>query len=223
MALLGLPLAPVLDDLLYRVAPEDQLASYEVMEAGITRWSCIGPIDRSCDVRGGLTALAARFPDIANAFDNLHMLHDMVNDILATEWMTDAKKREQITRACVAGPADAHRGEKPGSRLRTGCDHRFFAGMPGMGIMKGMTPELMWMEGMGWMSMQDCHHCSMPLWTKEECVAKSDGHRRRLGDARLLCALCAGHVGGDQAGPFSSFRRKIRMNCSSSSRTSRET
>ena len=33
-----------MDDLLYRVAPEDQLASYEVMGAGITGWSCIGPI-----------------------------------------------------------------------------------------------------------------------------------------------------------------------------------
>ena len=40
-------------------------------------------------------------------------------------------------------------------------------GMPMMGMMKGMTPELMWMEGMGWMSMQDCHHCSMPLWDGE--------------------------------------------------------
>ncbi len=28
---------------------------------------------------------AARFPQISNTFDNLHMLHDMVNDILARQ------------------------------------------------------------------------------------------------------------------------------------------
>ena len=32
-------------------------------------------------------------------------------------------------------------------------DHRFFVGMPGMGLMKGMNPDLMWMQGQGWMSM----------------------------------------------------------------------
>lgn len=32
-----------------------------------------------------------------------------------------------------------------------------------MGMMKGMTPELMWMPVMGWMDMSECHHCSMPL------------------------------------------------------------
>jgi hypothetical protein len=42
---------------------------------------------------------AARFPRLANIFDNLHMLHDLVNDILATEGMTEAQKGQQIKRA----------------------------------------------------------------------------------------------------------------------------
>ncbi len=36
---------------------------------------------------------AARYPHIANTFDNLHMLHDLVNDILASDWMTGAAER----------------------------------------------------------------------------------------------------------------------------------
>jgi len=42
---------------------------------------------------------ARRFPAISNTFDNLHMLHDMVNDILASDWLTPQQKDEQITRA----------------------------------------------------------------------------------------------------------------------------
>jgi hypothetical protein len=39
-------------------------------------------------------------------------------------------------------------------------------GMPGMGMMPGSTLQVMWMDGQGWMSMADCHHCSMPLATE---------------------------------------------------------
>jgi len=134
---------------------------------------------------------SARFPHIANAFDNLHMLHDMVNDILATEWMTQKQKDEQIRRAIWLVSAEAHESEKPGdTSADLAHDHRFFVGMPGMGMMKGMTPELMWMEGMGWMNMADCHHCSMPLWDgKDEWRNPSviaDGR-----SMRVRCALCA--------------------------------
>jgi hypothetical protein len=80
---------------------------------------------------------AARFPHIANAFDNLHMLHDMVNDILASDWINEAEKEKQIKRAMWIVSADAHRGEKPGAVRELGGlhDHRFMDGMPGMGIM----------------------------------------------------------------------------------------
>jgi hypothetical protein len=188
-------------DLLYRVAPADQLASYEVMGSryhGVELYRT----DRSFMPMFGEVSprFAARFPDIANAFDNLHMLHDMVNDLLATDWMTDAEKREQITRAVWLVSADAHRGEKPGTESKDRLhDHRFFEGMAGMGMMKGMSPELMWMQGMGWMSMQDCHHCSMPLWTKEEAwrnpTVIADGWAMRV-----RCALCARDMSAETKG-----------------------
>ncbi len=83
---------------------------------------------------------SAKYPGIANAFDNLHMLHDMVNDILASDWMTDAQKQEQIKRAVYMISPDAHKGCKPGEDRGVidgiSHDHRFMAGMPGMGVMK---------------------------------------------------------------------------------------
>lgn len=84
-----------------------------------------------------------RFPEIANAFDNLHMLHDMVNDILASDWMTAAQKQQQIKRALFILSPDAHRGCQPGENrgVTDGVshDHRFMEGMPGMGLMRNGT------------------------------------------------------------------------------------
>jgi hypothetical protein len=166
---------------------------------------------------------ASRFPHIANAFDNLHMLHDMVNDILASDWMTEKQQDEQIKRAIWLVSAAAHRAEGSGEveraegqrdggagRKRTpersvpvsadrAHDHRHFVGMPGMGMMTGMTPELMWMEGMGWMSMAECHHCSMPLWEGDEtwrnATVTADGW-----SMRVRCALCARDMAAETKG-----------------------
>jgi|GEM_PF-722270 len=106
-----------------------------------------------------------RFPEMANAFDNLHMLHDMVNDILATEWLSPDQKEEQIKRAIWLVVEDPHKGEKPGD-FKAGDplhDHRFMSGQPGMGMMRMASPKLMFMSGMGWMEMGVCGHCSMPM------------------------------------------------------------
>lgn len=89
---------------------------------------------------------SAKYPQIANAFDNLHMLHDMVNDILASDWMTDAEKTAQIKRAVYMMSPDAHKDCKPGENRGVidgiSHDHRFMAGMPGMGVMKtGIATE----------------------------------------------------------------------------------
>jgi hypothetical protein len=80
---------------------------------------------------------AARFPQIANTFDNLHMLHDMVNDILASDWMSEEQKEAQIKRAIWMVSAQAHKGMKPGDFNPDDAmhDHRFMPGMPGMGMM----------------------------------------------------------------------------------------
>jgi hypothetical protein len=169
------------------------------------------------------------------------MLHDMVNDILASDGMTEKQKQQAVKQAIWMVSAEAHKGEKPGESpaaqssgegragergsgraeepVRPGDflnpeprtlnpeetlnpalhDHRFFAGMPGMGLMKGMTPELMWMPGMGWMSLQDCHHCSMPLWEGGESWRNpsviADGWAMRV-----RCPLCARDMAAETKG-----------------------
>lgn len=80
---------------------------------------------------------AARFPEIANTFDNLHMLHDIVNDALASEWMNEKQQEEQIQRAIWLVMAANHEGMEAGKTYGNDKlhDHRFMAGMPGMGWM----------------------------------------------------------------------------------------
>lgn len=188
-------------DTLYRVDREDQKASYELVGDRYHKTE-LYRTDRPFMPMFAETSprFAARFPHIANAFDNLHMLHDMVNDILATEWMTERQKEEQIKRAIWLVSADAHEGENPGAHSAEGPhDHRHFVGMPGMGMMKGMTPELMWMPEMGWMSMADCHHCSMPLWdgadTWRNPSVMADGWAMRV-----RCVLCARDMSAETKG-----------------------
>ncbi len=96
---------------------------------------------------------AQKFPHIANTFDNLHMLHDMLNDILASDWMTEEQKEAQIKRVTWMVSADAHKGMEPGKQYGTDGlhDHRFMAGMPGMGMM----PE-------GLMNHGSMNHDAMP-------------------------------------------------------------
>jgi hypothetical protein len=88
---------------------------------------------------------AKRFPEISNTFDNLHMLHDMVNDILASDWLTPQQKDEQITRAIWLVMAANHQGMEAGKNYGgEGLhDHRFESGIPGMGLM----PESISHEG----------------------------------------------------------------------------
>ncbi|GAB4237377.1 MAG: hypothetical protein Kow0049_23060 [Stanieria sp.] len=80
---------------------------------------------------------AQRFPEIANTFDNLHMLHDMVNDALASEWMSEKQQEEQIQRAIWLVMAANHEGMEAGKTYGQDKlhDHRFMGGMPGMGWM----------------------------------------------------------------------------------------
>lgn len=56
-------------------------------------------------------SFAARYPEIANIFDNLHMLHDNISDILASEALPtwDAKRAEiyRLVNAYYLASADA--------------------------------------------------------------------------------------------------------------------
>lgn len=142
-----------------------------------------------------------KYPYIANAFDNLHMLHDMVNDILASDWIPQPEKEKQILRAIWIVSADAHRGEKPGDvQEEEGMhDHRHMLGMPGMGFMKYGTEDVMWMDNMGWMSMADCHHCSMPLPEAEDAW-KAPTVTAEGWSMRVRCPLCARDMAAETKG-----------------------
>ena len=55
--------------------------------------------------------VAAEYPEIANIFDNLHMMHDNISDILATDllptWEEKRKEIYRVTRAYYWSSADA--------------------------------------------------------------------------------------------------------------------
>lgn len=80
---------------------------------------------------------ATRFPEISNTFDNLHMLHDLVNDILASDWMTEQQQDEQVKRAIWLVMDANHKAMEAGKQYgKDGLhDHRYMPGMPGMGMM----------------------------------------------------------------------------------------
>ncbi|RYG45366.1 hypothetical protein EON79_12820 [bacterium] len=141
---------------------------------------------------------ARRFPEMSNAFDNLHMLHDMVNDILATESFTAAQRAEQIQRAIWLVSDDAHRGERPGDRGEPMHDHRFPDAQPGMGMMRMASPGLMFMSGMGWMNMSECAHCSMPIDFEDRtsgATVSVDGWTMNV-----RCVLCARDMAAQSEG-----------------------
>lgn len=141
---------------------------------------------------------AKRFPYIANSFDNLHMLHDNVGDILATDSLSEAQKKEQIDIAIWRVLGTTHLGEEPGTgEPGTLHDHRYPMGMPGMGWMKGSTDEDMYMSGMGWMNMSECGHCSIALPDGDQwgATVSADGWTMMV-----RCMLCARDMAGETIG-----------------------
>jgi hypothetical protein len=152
-------------DMLYRVPAIDQILQYELIGQTYHERE-LYKIDRDfMPMTAELSPrFAKRFPEIANAFDNLHMLHDNVNDILANPTFTEMQKQEQIKTAIYRVLASTHVGESAGEGKEvTLHDHRHPDGAPGMGMMLGSTEREMYMSGMGWMDMSECAHCSIPL------------------------------------------------------------
>jgi len=154
-------------DMLYRVPVSDQAPQYGVLGARYHETELYKTDRDFMPMTAELSPrFAKRFPAIANAFDNLHMLHDNVNDILATDGLTEAQRQEQVRIAIYRVLASTHAHEEPGvgeDHPISLHDHRHPASMPGMGYMKGSEDDLMFMSGMGWMDMSECAHCSIPL------------------------------------------------------------
>ncbi|NUL81594.1 MAG: hypothetical protein HUU60_02580 [Armatimonadetes bacterium] len=140
---------------------------------------------------------AKRFPHIANAFDNLHMLHDRVNDALAAnkgrEWTEN-----EIDLAIWEVLSSTHHKCKPGEGETIGLhDHRHPMGMPGMGMMKGSDEETMYMPGMGWMRMWECAHCSVPLPSGDNWGASVTANGWTM---LVRCIMCARDMAAETIG-----------------------
>lgn len=139
-----------------------------------------------------------QFPEMANAFDNLHMLHDMVNDILASDWIALDQKQEQIKRALWMVLGSTHENEDAGEgEPGTLHDHRFPMGMPGMGMMKGSDDQIMYMSGMGWMNMSECGHCTVPLRHDDLWGASVSANGWTM---LVRCPLCARDMASETPG-----------------------
>lgn len=190
-------------DALYGKTREEQKAVYEVI-GGQYRKTELYRTDRYFMPMTAETSprFSARFPYIANVFDNLHMLHDMVNDILVSDDLTEQQKDEQVTRAIWLVMEKAHEGYKPGDAPEQGGwrDYRHMEGMPGMGLMPGMPQDRMFMPGLGWMSLSECHHCSMPLAEAPKDQWRVSSVSADGWTMRVRCALCARDMSAETKG-----------------------
>lgn len=177
-------------DMLYRVPIADQAPQYKVLGERYHE-SELYKTDRDfMPMTAELSPrFAKRFPQIANAFDNLHMLHDNVNDILTQERLTEPQKRAAVKEAIIRVLASTHANEKAGAGdPLTLHDHRHPTSVPGMGMMKGSEGDVMWMSGMGWMDMSECAHCSISMPTTEPWGATVTAAGWTMSVRCLMCA-----------------------------------
>lgn len=177
-------------DMLYRVPIVDQAPQYKVLGERYQE-SELYKTDRDfMPMTAELSPrFAKRFPQIANAFDNLHMLHDNVNDILTQERLTEPEKRAAVKEAIIRVLASTHANEKPGAgEALTLHDHRHPTSVPGMGMMKGSEGDVMWMSGMGWMDMSECAHCSISMPMSEPWGATVTAAGWTMSVRCLMCA-----------------------------------
>ena len=152
-------------DMLYRVPLEDQAPQYKLIGDRYHQTELYKTDREFMPMSAEMSPrFSKRFHNIANSFDNLHMLHDNVNDILAQPTLTERQKQDQVKIAIYRVLSSTHWKEKSGEgQPGTLHDHRHPYGMEGMGMMKGSEEDIMYMAGMGWMDMSKCSHCSISL------------------------------------------------------------
>jgi len=186
-------------DMLYRTTTDTHIPQYDVMGARYRDVELYNIEREFMPMTGEMSPrFALRFPEIANSFDNLHMLHDNVNDILSAKGLSEIQKKEQIDIAIWRVLASTHSGHESGTgEPGTLHDHRFPAGMPGMGWMKGTTEDEMYMSGMGWMNMTECAHCSMFLPGGDQWGATVTANGWTM---TVRCMLCARDMASETIG-----------------------
>lgn len=186
-------------DMLFKVPVADQAPQYEVLGQ---RYHDVELYKTDRDFMP-MTAemsprFAKRYPYIANAFDNLHMLHDNVNDILAQPNLSETQKQEQVKIAIYRVLASTHATEKAGDgEAMTLHDHRHPPSQPGMGMMLGSEDDIMYMSGMGWMDMSSCSHCAIPMPDGNPWGATVSAEGWTM---MVRCLMCARDMAGETPG-----------------------
>lgn len=114
-------------------------------------------------------AFANRYPEAAIIFDNLHMMHDVVSDILASSAVPRNRKREEILRAArlfqdstsyVISPEEWRQmAVAMGSNNMGGPAVGFLTALPEPTVPRGMSMAGMDHSGMG--GMQEMDHSAM--------------------------------------------------------------
>ncbi|MDX2065489.1 MAG: hypothetical protein SFX74_07085 [Fimbriimonadaceae bacterium] len=186
-------------DMLFETPPATHRPQYEVLGAQY-RDAELDRVDR--DFMPMMAEQSPRFalayPQIANAFDNLHMLHDQVNDLYATPGMAPAARDREIQHAIIRVLASSHAGETPGEATNLDLhDHRHPPSTPGMGFMKGSEDDVMFMSGMGWMDMSVCAHCSVPFEPDPAWGATVTANGWTM---RVRCIMCARDMASETPG-----------------------
>ena len=115
---------------------------------------------------GVAPAFAARYPEASIIFDNLHMMHDVISDILASPKVPRERKREEILKAAAmfrndtsyAISVDEWRsmGDMMGVNNMGGVASGFFAELPQPTVPRGMS-----MAGMDHSDMAGMQHGQM--------------------------------------------------------------
>ncbi|HLO99412.1 MAG TPA: hypothetical protein VK171_12525, partial [Fimbriimonas sp.] len=176
-------------DMLWRVPTADHKPQYEVIGAQYRETELYRTDREVMPMTAELSPRFAKaFPMIANSFDNLHMLHDNVNDILATPGLSPSEQQRMVDEAIVRVLQSSHEGETAGAQGEGIHDHRHPPSQPGMGMMKGSDGDEMYMSGMGWMDMSECSHCSMSMPKGEPWGATVSANGWTMNVRCLLCA-----------------------------------
>jgi len=186
-------------DMLYRVPVEDQAAQNDVVGSRYHETELYKTDRDFMPMNAELSPrFSKRFSFIANSFDNLHMLHDNVNDILASPDLSEGQKQAQVKIAIYRVLASTHAKEKAGEGEPDGLhDHRHPTSMPGMGMMKGSDDDEMFMSGMGWMNMGECAHCSISLPDGGPWGATVSADSWTM---TVRCLMCARDMAGETPG-----------------------